>query len=144
MATVTIYNNDVQGALRALKKELQKEGVFRLTKARKNFKNNREKAKERADEIVRRKIKDKHEKIANSAYIGVLAVKPKPFVFKLNKYVVKVYNDGRVAIYAEKNKKVNELMLDKANFDDIEALVKTRIEKDEKPNYNETVAETDK
>lgn len=141
MATVILYNNDIQGALRALKKEMQKEGVFRLMKARKTFKNNREKAKERADEIVRRKIKDKHEKIANSAYIGVLAVKPKPFVFKLNKYVVKVYNDGRVAIYAEKNKKVNELMLDKANFDDIEALVKTRIEKDEKQNNNKTTAE---
>ena len=91
--------------------------------------------------ICWRKIKDKHEKIANSAYIGVLAAKPKQFVFKLNKYVVKVYNDGRVAIYAEKNKKVNELMLDKANFDDIEELVRTRIEKDEKQNNNKTTAE---
>ena len=78
MATVTIYNNDVQGALRALKKELQKEGVFRLAKARKNFKNNKKKAKERFDEIVRRKIKDKHEKKANSVYVGVNEEKPKP------------------------------------------------------------------
>ena len=38
MATVIIYNNDVQGALRALKKEQQKEGTFRYTKARKSFK----------------------------------------------------------------------------------------------------------
>ena len=46
MATVIVYNNDVQGALRALKKELQKDGVFRLVKGRKNFKNNRELKKE--------------------------------------------------------------------------------------------------
>ena len=124
MATVTIYNNDVQGALRALKKELQKEGVFRLTKARKNFKNNREKAKERLDEIVRRKIKDKHESKANSAYNGVNEMKPQPFIFKLENYIIKVYDNGNVGVYTLKNKKVNELMLDKADFDDIDSLVK--------------------
>ncbi len=127
MATVTIYNNDVQGALRALKKELQKEGVFRLAKARKNFKNNREKAKERFDEIVRRKIKDKHEKKANSVYVGVNEEKPKPFVFKLDSYVIKVYDNGKVVIYTAKNKKLNELMLDEANFDNIEDLIKRKI-----------------
>lgn len=142
MATVILYNNDIQGALRALKKEMQKEGVFRLMKARKTFKNNREKAKERADEIVRRKIKDKHEKIANSAYVGVATVKPKPFVFELDGYVVKVYDDGRVAVYTKKNKKVNELMLDKANFDNIEELVKSEITKTAKSSKSETFTES--
>ena len=127
MATVTIYNNDIQGALRALKKELQKEGVFRLAKARKNFKNNRAKAKEREDEIVRRKIKDKHEKRANSAYSGVNEQTSKPFVFKLNGYTIKVYDNGRVAVYSGRNKKVNELMLDKADFDNIDALIGSKI-----------------
>ena len=139
MATVTIYNNDVQGALRALKKELQKEGVFRLVKARKNFKNNREKAKERFDEIVRRKIKDKHESKANSAYSGVMEQKPKPFVFKLEGYVVKVYNDGKVSIYTNKNKKVNELMLDKVDFDNIESLVSNKISKQNQQDTDEVV-----
>ena len=127
MATIIIYNNDVQGALRALKKELQKEGVFRLAKARKNFKNNREKAKERIDEIIRRKIKDKHEEKANSAYIGVNEENPKPFVFKLDTYTVKVYNDGKVIVYSAKSKKINEMMLNEANFDNISDLVKQKI-----------------
>ncbi len=129
MATVTIYNNDVQGALRALKKELQKEGVFRIAKARKNFKNNREKAKERFSEIIRRKKKDKQEEKANSACVGVNEEKPKPFVFKLDTYVVKVYNDGKVSVYNNKNKKINELMLNEANFDSIEDLVKQKVVK---------------
>jgi len=131
MATVTIYNGDIASALRALKKELQKEGVFRLAKSRKNFRNNREKAKERFDEIVRRKIKDKHEKKANSAYNGVEIQKPKPFVFKLEDYTIKVFDDGRVAVYTAKNKKINELMLDKVNFDDINSLVKKDISKND-------------
>ena len=129
MATVTLYNNDIHGALRALKKELQKEGVFRIIKANKTFKNNHERKTERFNEIVRRKKKDQHEKKANSAHIGVKEQKPKPFVFKLSGYVVKVYDDGRVVVYTTKNKKVNELMLNEANFDDIESLITNKKEK---------------
>ena len=123
MATVIIYNNDIQGALRALKKEQQKEGTFRYIKGRKNFKNAHERNKERLTEIIRRKIKDKHEQAANGAYMGVEIQNPKPFVFKLSGYIVKVFNNGKVFVYKKKKKKVNEVMLDKADFDDIEALV---------------------
>lgn len=123
MATVIIYNNDIQGALRALKKEQQKEGTFRYIKSRKTYKNAHEKKKERLTEIIRRKIKDKHEQVANGAYMGVEIQNPKPFVFKLSGFVVKVFNNGKVFVYTNKNKKVNEVMLDKADFDDIEALV---------------------
>ena len=112
--------------MRALKKELQKEGVFRLAKARKTFKNSHELKQERMVEIVRRKIKDKHETKANSAYRGVNEQKPKPFVFKIYGYTAKIYNDGRVMVY-EKNKKVNETMLDKINFDNINELLGTTI-----------------
>ena len=123
MATVIIYNNDIQGALRALKKEQQKEGTFRYIKGRKTYKNNHEKNKERLTEIIRRKIKDKHEKAANGAYMGVDVQNPKPFVFKISGYIAKVFNNGKVFIYTNKNKKVNEVMLNKADFDDIEALL---------------------
>lgn len=123
MATVVIYNNDVQGALRALKKEQQKEGTFRYIKSRKTFKNSHELAKERLTEIIRRKIKDKHEKIANSAYIGVEYQNQKPFVFKVNGYIVKVFNNGKVFVFTAKNKKVNELMIDKADFDNMDVLL---------------------
>lgn len=131
MATILICNNDVQSALRALKKELQKDGVFRLAKAKKTFKNSHELKQERMVEIVRRKIKDKHESKANSAYRGVNEQKPKPFVFKLQGYTIKVYNDGRVAVY-EKNKKINEMMLDKVDFDNISSLVKKQDKNEKK------------
>ena len=118
MATILICNNDVQSALRSLKKELQKDGVFRLVKGRKNFKNNRELKKERFEEIIRRKIKDKHEAKANSAYSGVNVENPKPFVFKIQGYNIKVYNDGKVLVY-DGSKKINEARLDKVDFDDL-------------------------
>lgn len=123
MATVIIYNNDVQGALRALKKEQQKEGTFRYIKAKKTFKNNREKALERETEIVRRKIKDKNEKISNGFYNQISVQSSKPFVFKLYGRIIKVFNDGRVGVYTSKNKKVNEIMLDVVDFDDQEKLI---------------------
>ena len=122
MATILICNNDIISALRSLKKELQKDGVFRLVKGRKNFKNNRELKKERMEEIIRRKIKDKHEAKANSAYRGVNIEKPKPFVFKIKDYNIKVYNDGKVLVYCG-NKKINEARLDKIDFDNIESLI---------------------
>ena len=132
MATVVIYNNDVQGALRALKKEQQKEGVFRIVRAEKNFKNNHTLKKERMDEIIRRKIKDKHEAIANSAYSGVTVENPKPFVFRILNYIAKVYDDGRVFICSLKNKKIAEFMLDKIDFDDIENAIKNKLEENKK------------
>ena len=131
MATVVIYNNDIQGALRALKKEQQKEGVFRLVKAKKNFKNARVLSKERMDEIIRRKIKDKHEKKANNAYSGVSEQKPKPFVFKLEGYIVKVYDNGKVIFYTQKNKKINEMMLNDVEFDSINEFLKKNINQKE-------------
>lgn len=130
MATVVIYNNDIQGALRALKKEQQKEGVFRIVKAKKNFKNARVLSKERMDEIVRRKIKDKHEKKANNAYSGISEQKPKPFVFKLEGYIVKVYDNGKVAVYTQKNKKIREMMLNNVEFDNIKEFLEKSIKEE--------------
>ena len=123
MATVIVYNNDVQGALRALKKELQKDGVFRIVRARKNFKDARTLKKERLTEIIRRKIKEVHEKRASFAYVGIDPQKPKPFVFKLNPYLIKVYDNGKVFVYNEKRKKINEIMLDVVDFDDMNSLI---------------------
>ena len=124
MATIIIHNGDIQGALRTLKNEQQKEGTFRYIKAKKSFKNKREKALERTVEIIRRKLKDKREKAATSAYNGVVAENPKPFVFRLANYIVKVFNNGVVGVYTLKNKKINEVMLNNADFDNIEKLVK--------------------
>ena len=123
MATVVIYNNDVMGALRALKKEQQKEGTFRCIKAKKTFKNNREKALERMMEIIRRKIKDRNEKALDSSSGIMTSQGQKPFVFQVFNHIVKIYNNGKVCVYTTKNKKVNELMLDKADFDDASILL---------------------
>ena len=123
MATVVIYNNDVMGALRALKKEQQKEGTFRCIKAKKTFKNNREKSLERMTEIIRRKIKDRNEKALDSSSGVMTSQGQKPFVFQVFNHIVKIYNNGKVCVYTTKNKKVNELMLDKADFDDASILL---------------------
>ena len=123
MATVVIYNNDVTGALRALKKEQQKEGTFRCIKAKKTFKNNREKSLERMTEIIRRKIKDRNEKALDSSSGVMTSQGQKPFVFQVFNHIVKIYNNGKVCVYTTKNKKVNELMLDKADFDDASILL---------------------
>ena len=123
MATVVIYNNDVTGALKALKKEQQKEGTFRCIKAKKTFKNNREKMLERMTEIIRRKIKDRNEKALDSSSGVMTSQGQKPFVFQVFNHIVKIYNNGKVCVYTTKNKKVNELMLDKADFDDASILL---------------------
>ena len=123
MATVVIYNNDVMGALRALKKEQQKEGTFRCIKAKKTFKNMREKMLERMTEIIRRKIKDRNEKALDSSSSVMTSQGQKPFVFQVFNHIVKIYNNGKVCVYTTKNKKVNELMLDKADFDDASILL---------------------
>jgi ribosomal protein S21 len=123
MATVVIYNNDVMGALRALKKEQQKEGTFRCIKAKKTFKNMREKMLERMTEIIRRKIKDRNEKALDSSSGIMTSQGQKPFVFQVFNHIVKIYNNGKVCVYTTKNKKVNELMLDKADFDDASILL---------------------
>lgn len=122
MATVIIYNNDVQGALRALKKEQQKEGTFRYTKARKCHKNNHEIKQERLTEIIRRKIKDRNEKVANGFYNQICSQNDRPFVFKLYGYDIKIYNTGMVYIFL-KNKKINEIMLNEIDFDSEESLL---------------------
>ena len=119
MATIVIYNNDINGALRSLKKEQQKEGVFSIVRGRKRFKNASEISEERLTEIIRRKIKDKIEKKVNEAYIGVDLSKQTPFIFKLEGNTFKVYNNGNVNVYNNKNKKVGSCTLDKADFDDI-------------------------
>ena len=108
MATVVIYNNDVQGALRALKKEQQKEGTFRYIKLKKTFKTRHEKSIERMSEIIRRKIKDWNEKLLNNFYNKTTIQKSQPFVFQINRYVVKIFNDGRVLVFfaQQKNKQI--------------------------------------
>ena len=99
MATVVIYNNDIQGALRTLKKEQQKEGTFRYIKAKKTFKTRHEKSIERMSEIIRRKIKDWNEKLLSNFYNKTTVQKSQPFVFRVSGYLVKVFNDGRVLFF---------------------------------------------
>lgn len=121
MATVVIYNNDIQGALRALKKEQQKEGTFRYIKAKKTFKTRHEKSIERMSEIIRRKIKDWNEKLLSNFYNKTTVQKSQPFVFRVSGYLVKVFNDGRVLVFSN-NKKINELSFENADFDNPEVL----------------------
>ena len=121
MATVVIYNNDIQGALRALKKEQQKEGTFRYIKLKKTFKTRHEKSIERMSEIIRRKIKDWNEKLLNNFYNKTTIQKSQPFVFQINRYVVKIFNDGRVLVFL-RNRKINKLSFEDVDFDNIDVL----------------------
>lgn len=51
---VIVRDNNVEQALRAMKKKLQREGVFREMKLRKHYEKPSEKKKRRAAEAVRR------------------------------------------------------------------------------------------
>ncbi|MCB9987082.1 MAG: 30S ribosomal protein S21 [Rhodospirillales bacterium] len=54
MVQVSVRDNNVEQALRALKKKLQREGVFREMKLRKHYEKPSEKKKREASEAVRR------------------------------------------------------------------------------------------
>lgn len=51
---INVRDNNVDGALRMLKKKLQREGVFREMKIRKHFEKPSERRKRERDESVRR------------------------------------------------------------------------------------------
>ncbi|MBQ7551910.1 MAG: 30S ribosomal protein S21 [Rickettsiales bacterium] len=121
MATVVIYNDDIQGALRALKKEQQKEGTFRYIKAKKTFKTRHEKYIERMSEIIRRKIKDWNEKLFSNFYNKTTAKTAQPFVFRISGYLVKIFNSGKVLVFLH-NKKINELSFEDVDFDNPDVL----------------------
>jgi len=54
LVQVSVRDNNVDQALRALKKKLQREGVFREMKLRKHYEKPSEKKKREASEAVRR------------------------------------------------------------------------------------------
>lgn len=54
MVQVSVRDNNIEQALRALKKKLQREGVFREMKLRKHFEKPSEKKKREASESLRR------------------------------------------------------------------------------------------
>ncbi|PZQ47365.1 MAG: 30S ribosomal protein S21 [Micavibrio aeruginosavorus] len=54
MVTVTVRDNNVEQALRVLKKKMQREGIFREMKLRRDFEKPSEKKKREKSEAVRR------------------------------------------------------------------------------------------
>lgn len=54
MVTVTVRDNNVDQALRVLKKKMQREGLFREMKIRREFEKPSEKKKREKSEAVRR------------------------------------------------------------------------------------------
>lgn len=54
MVTVTVRDNNVEQALRVLKKKLQREGIFREMKLRRDYEKPSEKKKREKSEAVRR------------------------------------------------------------------------------------------
>ncbi|PZO83619.1 MAG: 30S ribosomal protein S21 [Micavibrio aeruginosavorus] len=54
MVTVSVRDNNVEQALRVLKKKLQREGIFREMKMRRDFEKPSEKKKREKAEAVRR------------------------------------------------------------------------------------------
>ncbi len=54
MVTVTVRDNNVEQALRVLKKKMQREGIFREMKLRRDYEKPSEKKKREKSEAVRR------------------------------------------------------------------------------------------
>ncbi len=54
MVTVTVRDNNVDQALRVLKKKMQREGIFREMKLRRDYEKPSEKKKREKSEAVRR------------------------------------------------------------------------------------------
>lgn len=57
MVQVTVQSNNVDQALRALKKKMQREGIFREMKLRRHFEKPSEEKKRKQAEAVRRRRK---------------------------------------------------------------------------------------
>ena len=57
MVTVSVRDNNVEQAMRVLKKKMQREGIFREMKMRRDFEKPSEKRKHEAAESVRRSRK---------------------------------------------------------------------------------------
>jgi len=55
---VVVHDNNIEGAMRVLKKKMQREGLFREMKERRHFEKNSEKKKRVMAEAVRRARKD--------------------------------------------------------------------------------------
>ena len=65
---VIVKDNNVEQALRVMKKKLQREGVFREMKLRKNYEKPSEKKKRRAAEAVRRTRKLLRKRLEREGY----------------------------------------------------------------------------
>ena len=72
---VLVRDNNVDQALRALKKKMQREGIFREMKLRGHFEKPSEKKARERTEAVRRARKLIRKRLQRE---GLLAVKPKP------------------------------------------------------------------
>ena len=59
---VNVHDNNIEQALRVLKKKMQREGLFREMKERKHFEKNSEKNKRVKAEAVRRARKDERKR----------------------------------------------------------------------------------
>ena len=59
---VSVSDNNVEQALRVLKKKMQREGLFREMKERRHFENNAEKKKRTMAEALRRARKDERKR----------------------------------------------------------------------------------
>ena len=122
MVTIVVYNNDINGALKALKRIQQQENTFKCVKSKKYYKNNAETATNRFTEIVKRKIKEYKEKKL-SIQNEMVKSKITPFIFNLDRYIVKIFDSGAVVVMLD-NKNVLKTTIDKIDFDNIESSLK--------------------
>ncbi len=65
---IIVRDNNIEQALRVMKKKLQREGVFREMKLRKNFEKPSEKRKRRQAEAVRRARKLQRKRVEREGY----------------------------------------------------------------------------
>lgn len=65
---VNVNDNNVEQALRVLKKKMQREGLFREMKDRKHFEANSEKKKRLKAEAVRRARKDERKRLEKQGF----------------------------------------------------------------------------
>ncbi len=74
---VLVRDNNVDQALKALKKKMQREGIFREMKLRRHYEKPSERRAREAAEAVRRARKLERKKLQRE---GILPMRPKPVV----------------------------------------------------------------
>ena len=119
MSTCAVTNNDVLSAVKVIKKEQQRDNVFKIIKFYKCHQSNRAIQKERLQDIVKRKLKDAKEKTLSNQLKSISTSKT-PFMMNTKNYLIAILHDNQVFATNKNTNKIIKLTTDQVNFDNID------------------------